>query len=529
MSDLVVGVDVGTGSARAGVFDLAGKRLGSATRNIRTWTYNGGDFVEQSSEDIWRSCAEAVKEALGGIDKQRVVGISFDATCSLVVLNGQGQPLSVSDEDDPSNERNIIVWMDHRSEQEARAVNEKGHSALGTVGGVISPEMEIPKIMWLASHKPECTRGKLFDLADYLTWRASGVNVRSLCTLVCKWNLDADSNGARWNDDFLESVGLKNLRAQCDIGGEFKAPGSELGTLTSNAASDLGLSTSVKVGVGIIDAHAGGIGCVGASQHPMEGRLALIAGTSACHMCSTEQPCFAPGVWGPYWGAMVPGYYLNEGGISAAGQLLDFLVQNHAAYSCIPADQNDYAYLNNHLATMGPSVALLARHVHVDPDFRGNRAPLADPTRLGSVMGLSCDNSMDALAVLYLAAVQAIAYQTRHIVDQLVDSGRAPITEVLITGGLAKNPVFVQTVADAMHVPVVLPEEEEAVMLGAAVLGATGAGKYKDVETAMAAMTRPGSTIKPDASLAAFHDAKYACYRKLSAAQSELRGLMGAV
>ena len=66
-------------------------------------------------------------------------------------------------------------------------------------------------------------------------------------------------------------------------------------------------------------------------------------------------------------------------------------------------------------------------------------------------------------------------------------------------------------------------------MLGAAVLGATGAGKFKDVETAMAAMTRPGSTIKPDASLAAFHDAKYVCYRKLSAAQSELRGLMGAV
>ena len=154
---------------------------------------------------------------------------------------------------------------------------------------------------------------------------------------------------------------------------------------------------------------------------------------------------------------------------------------------------------------------------------------MADPTRLGSVVGLSCDASLDALAVLYLAAVQAIAYQTRHIVDQLVDSGRAPITEVLITGGLAKNPVFVQTVADAMHVPVVLPEEEEAVMLGAAVLGATGAGKFKDVEAAMAAMTRPGSTIEPDQSLSAFHDAKYECYRKLSAAQSELRGLMGAV
>ena len=134
-------------------------------------------------------------------------------------------------------------------------------------------------------------------------------------------------------------------------------------------------------------------------------------------MCSTEKPCFAPGVWGPYWGAMVPGYYLNEGGISAAGQLLDFLVQNHAAYAQIPADQNDYAYLNNHLATMGSQVALLARHVHGDPDFRGNRAPLADPSRLGSIIGWSCDNSMDALAVLYLAAVATCFADRPHMLS----------------------------------------------------------------------------------------------------------------
>ena len=120
--DLVIGVDVGTGSARAGVFDLEGKRLGAAARAIKTWTYRNGDFVEQSSDDIWRSCCEAVREALTGVDASEVVGISFDATCSLVVLDKQGDPLSVSNEEDPTNERNIIVWMDHRSEGEARKV-----------------------------------------------------------------------------------------------------------------------------------------------------------------------------------------------------------------------------------------------------------------------------------------------------------------------------------------------------------------------------------------------------------------------
>ena len=80
-----------------------------------------------------------------------------------------------------------------------------------------------------------------------------------------------------------------------------------------------------------------------------------------------------------------------------------------------------------------------------------------------------------------------------------------------------------------MHVNVVLPEEEEGRDVGGCGRARDGRRQIKDVETAMAAMTRPGSTIKPDASLSAFHDAKYACYRKLSAAQSELREMMGAV
>src|SRR5689334_13685835 len=117
MSQCVIGVDVGTGSARAGVFDLQGNLLASGSYPIQMWKPRP-DFVEQSSEDIWRAIGVSIREALGksGIGKEDVIGISYDATCSLVVLDKAGQPLAVNAEGD--NDRNIIVWMDHRALEE---------------------------------------------------------------------------------------------------------------------------------------------------------------------------------------------------------------------------------------------------------------------------------------------------------------------------------------------------------------------------------------------------------------------------
>jgi D-ribulokinase len=101
------------------------------------------------------------------------------------------------------------------------------------------------------------------------------------------------------------------------------------------AAGDLGLAPGTAVGAALIDAHAGGVGTLGASigNHgpDLQKRLAYIFGTSACSMASTAEPVFVPGVWGPYYSAMVPGLWLNEGGQSAAGAALDHLVTLHPA------------------------------------------------------------------------------------------------------------------------------------------------------------------------------------------------------
>src|SRR6516164_3357545 len=117
MEQAYIGVDVGTTSTRAGVFDETGKLLGTAKHPITTW-HEAGDIVEQSSSDIWAACTAAVRAAMteAAAAPDIVSGIGFDATCSLVVLAPDGAPVSVSGSGDAK--RNVIVWMDHRATAE---------------------------------------------------------------------------------------------------------------------------------------------------------------------------------------------------------------------------------------------------------------------------------------------------------------------------------------------------------------------------------------------------------------------------
>src|SRR5689334_5872550 len=136
MRQAYVGVDVGTSSTRAGVFDEAGKLLGLARHPIATW-HEAGDVVEQSSSDIWKASTAAVRAAMAeaSVPPDLVKGIGFDATCSLVALARDGAPISVSGSGDPN--RNVIVWMDHRAVGEAREINVTKDEVLRYVGGSI--------------------------------------------------------------------------------------------------------------------------------------------------------------------------------------------------------------------------------------------------------------------------------------------------------------------------------------------------------------------------------------------------------
>jgi FGGY-family pentulose kinase len=537
---LFLGIDVGTGSVRAGLFDASGRRVGMGVHPIQIFR-PAEDYAEHSSDDIWYATGLAVRAALGesGAKPEEVAGIGYDATCSLVVLDAAGRPVSVSPTGNEA--QNVIVWMDHRALDQAERINRTRHDVLKYVGGTISPEMELPKLLWLAERLPAsfARAAHCFDLADFLTFRSTGVAARSLCTTVCKWTYLGHEG--RWADDFLRQIGLGALAddGHARIGNDVRPMGERIGGLTEQAARDLGLAAGTAVGVGIIDAHAGGVGLLGApldgrapSEADLESRLALIGGTSSCHMAVSKEPRFVPGVWGPYFSAMVPGLWLTEGGQSATGALIDHVVMTHARGPELARDAKAqgttvYALLNAVLERLAPNGShALTEELHVLPDFHGNRSPRADPTLRGMVSGLKLTDSVESLALYYLATIQGIAHGTRHILSALSAHGYR-IDTLLACGGDIKNPVFVREHADVTGCRIVLPREPESVLLGSAMLGAVASGDQASVVSAMGAMSGSSAVIAPaGGDVARYHDKKHAVFQRLYDDQMAYRALM---
>jgi len=533
----VIGVDVGTGSVRAGIFSLDGACLAVARHNIALFREPGG-IVEQSSDDIWTAVAVSVRSAMqsAGIDAETVAGIGFDATCSLVALDPGGRPVTVSPTGDPA--RNIVVWMDHRAIDQADRINAIGHDVLRYVGGRISPEMETPKLLWLKETLPRsyAAAGHFMDLTDFLTWRATGDMARSICTVTCKWIYLAHEG--RWDASYFEAIGLADLTENefARIGTRVVAPGTALGRgLSEDAAAALGLVPGTAIAAGLIDAHAGGVGTVGApivdtSEDGSGGsaltRLGYVFGTSACTMTSAAEPAFVPGVWGPYYSAMVPGLWLNEGGQSAAGAAIDHLVKGHPAYRSAQAAATDAdSAVPDWLADRADAACearsdavRLAGPLIVVPEFLGNRAPLADPQARAVISGLGFEDDLDSLVALYIGGVCGLGYGLRQIIAAQADEG-LETDLIVISGGAGASGLVRQLLADAAGLPVAVPASAEPVLLGSAMLGAVAANCHRDLEAAMAAMSSFATIVPPaGGGIAAIHAQRYRAFLALQAA-----------
>lgn len=541
MASYFIGVDVGTGSARAGVFDITGRMLGQASREIALFRPKA-DFVEQSSDNIWQAVCQAVRDVVNQADINpiQVKGLGFDATCSLVVLDKQGRPLTIS----PSGreEQNIIVWMDHRAIRQAERINNSGHRVLDFVGGIISPEMQTPKLLWLKQHMPNtwANIGHLFDLPDFLTWRATLDETRSLCSTVCKWTYMGHEE--QWDESYFRQIGLEDLLEHdaARIGRDVSTMGQPLGHgLTQRAAAEMGLIAGTAVSVSIIDAHAGSLGLLGASgpsgEHAdFDRRIALIGGTSTGHMAISRQPRFIKGIWGPYYSAILANYWLNEGGQSATGALIDHMIQSHPCYQDLlqqgrVAGKTIYEMLNailHQMAGDSENIAMLTRDIHMLPYFHGNRSPRANPTLTGMLSGLKLSRTPEDMAVHYLATIQAIALGTRHIIETMNRSGYS-IDTIMACGGGTKNPVFVQEHANATGCAMLLPEESEAMLLGSAMMGTVAAGVYDTLPEAMNAMSRIGKTVTPQTNkIKLYYDKKYRVFKEMYHDQMKYRQLM---
>jgi ribulokinase len=492
----MIGVDGGTESLRARLFDLSGHCLGNAVSPYPT-RFAPGARAEQDPEDWWNAIGRAVRQAVAesGIAPDQVEALALATTCCTVVaLDDTGRAL-----------RPAILWMDMRAGMEAADVLATGDPALivnGAGQGPVSAEWMIPKALWLARHEPELfdTAATICEYQDFMTLRLTGRRVASLNNAAVRWHYATDRGG--WPASLVRALGLEALLAKWPA--EVVAPGAVIGTLTQAAAAHLGLPPSVKLVQGGADAQIGIVG-LGVAR---PGQIALITGSSHLQFGISDAPLHAPGLWGTYKDAVYPGRYVLEGGQTSTGSIINWLRR-------LAGGTLDLTALNEAAAALPPG----AEGLLVLDHFQGNRTPHTDPFARGAITGLSLHHGM---AHIVRAVMEAIGLGTRAIVDRMREAGFTA-SEMVAGGGATNSPLWLQIHADTANLPILVPDVSEVPSLGAAILAAVGAGRFASIEEGIAAMVRPGRRVEPIAANVARYDEIYARYAALYSALKPLR------
>ncbi len=482
---LFIGVDLGTQSLRAGIFDSAGTALAIASYPLET-TFPRPTWAEQQPQAWWNGMCQAVRAAvaLARVDVSHIVALAVDAMSStVVVVDAQGQPL-----------RPAIMWMDTRAYVQAARITATGADVLRFAGRTVSPEFGLPKALWVREYEPDiyARSAVICDGLDWLAYRLTGEWVPSRNTATWKWHYIPQAGG--WPNALLRQLDAADLGERWPGGGTAPTyPGTAIGTLSPTAAAELGLPATTIVAQGAVDAYAAAIGMN--TLH--SGQLGMILGTSTCHMAISDQAIYGTGSWGPYPEPLMPGMWILEGGQTATGSVVRWVEQTAGGGRSLRD-------LDVAAAKVGPGADGL---VALDY-WQGNRAPRQDPLARGVFIGLTLSHGADHLL---RAVYEATTFGTRHIVEDMTVHGFEP-RELVVTGGGTQSRLWLQLHADICGLPVVLNAQPEASVLGAAICAAVGAGAFTDLKDAARAMVHQESRIEPNPTTREIYDRLYGHY-----------------
>jgi FGGY-family pentulose kinase len=500
---LLLGLDVGTQSVRAALFDPSGSCRAFATRALDTF-HPQPAWAEQDAEQWWQAACGAIPEALAraGVSADQVAGIGLDCTaCTVLPCRADGAPL-----------HRALLWMDQRAFREAEEISATGDPILRYVSGVVSPEWMLPKALWLKRHQPAIYERaeRLVECTDWFMFRLTGAWTLSLNNVTVKWDYARPDGG--WSRSLLERAKLEDLLQKWPA--EIVPLGKGEGRLSALAAGQLGLRSGIPVAQGGIDAYLGmlGIGAVEA------GDLAMIMGSSTCHLAMSERALFGSGMLGCYPDAVVEGLFTLEGGQTATGSIVNWYRQHFAGNEVAEAERtgrNVYDVLDARAAAVPPGCDGL---VCLDY-WQGNRCPLKDPKARGTLWGLTLAHGPGHV---FRSIYEATAFGTRHILED-ADQHGLRITRLFAGGGGAKSRLWLQIHADVLGRPIHLPAEAEACALGSALVAAVHAGHYATLDEAARHMVRIADVIEPQLANRAAYDYFYAKYK---ATYPALRSLM---
>lgn len=491
-TDLLLGLDFGTQSVRAAIVKTSGEIVAFGTKSLTT-TYPRPGWAEQNPDQWWSSVAEAVKEALAksGAKADQIRGIGLDTTsCTVVACRTDGSVI-----------RPALLWMDQRSAIEAEQISATNDPVLKYVSGKVSPEWMLPKALWIKKNEPDTYRSadRLVECTDWIMHKLTGEWTLALNHVAVKWNYAKPDGG--WPADLIDSVELDDIFAKWPK--HIVPLGRGEGVLCKKAASHLGLIAGTPVAQGGIDAYLGMLG-MGATS---SGDVAVIVGSSTCHLAQSKNGVFGSGAAGCYPEATVEGLYTLEAGQTATGSILDWFRRHLAQAQEVEAQKlgmSVYEWLDKQAEFVPAGCdGLIARD-----DWQGNRSPYKNPAARGAWTGLSLAHTP---AHLYRSIYEATALGTRQILENASEFG-LEVNRIFLGGGGAKSALWTQIHADAIGKPIHVPAESESCALGAAMAAGLASGIFRNFDDAAKTMVRIEKIVEPQPSMKAVYDEVYFRY-----------------
>ncbi len=540
MKKYALGLDFGTNSCRSVIVDLAdGKELASHVSGYPS----GSDGVlldakdpnvaRQNPEDYHQSLVESVQEATAQarqdepeFSPENIIGIGIDTTgSSPMPVDDKGTPLGLLPQFKDNLNAMVWLWKDHSSHAEAAQITKRAQEIrlqyLAKVGGTYSSEWFWSKILHCKNTDPEAFKAahSFVEFCDYIPALLAGETrpdriTRSVCAAGHKAMYNEEWGGLP-DKEFLSSVDpqLGELRNRLY---EKAVPSDRLaGQLSQEWAEKLGLNPGIAVAVGAFDAHMGAVGA-----GVKEGTLVKILGTSTCDiMVFPKQKSLAdiPGVCGIVDGSVLPDYYGIEAGQSAVGDIFLWFVNHLVPDSYGKTADEKFKNLEKEGTKQKPG-----EHGLLALDWNnGNRTILVDVRLSGMLIGQTLHTQAHEI---YRALIEATAFGALTIINRIEEYG-VKVEEVVNCGGLAaKNPFLMQIYADITGRPMKVSRSDQTCALGAAIFGATVAGKEKggfsSVEEAQEVLTDIKETYEPDS-------LKHTVYKEIFRLYSQLHDAFG--
>lgn len=496
----LLGIDKGTTATKAVVFDAeTGAALGVARGPTQSFRPQP-DWHEEDMDGTFAGVASAIRGAIAaaGIDAAKILGVGVSGHMGgLWALDRAGQPLG-----------RAIAWPDGRARPLVARWEAEGRleRIFDICGNALIPGMPLPLLAWMKAEAPEVYGriGTVFCAKDFVNYRLTGriaTEESDLSFFPCDIRRRAPSA------ELFELAGVPEARGFVP---DVLPIGAEVGRVTAEAARITGLAEGTPVVTGAGDAVAAALG-VGALQ---PGQAVTVIGTSFMNNLTVDRPILEPRNVG-FLFLMPDGRWQRLMSNTGGGSLcLDWIVQafGGSAFAGLSPDAL-FAAIEREARAVPPLAGGLTIHPYFNTS--GMSAPRHEPAARGSIFGLDLHSGPMQLVRAVMEGVALSMIDCYAALD-------APVTEIRITGGGARSPLWCDICAAAMNRPLAVPSVEETGALGVALLAATHAGIAPDLSAAAERLVHIERTVDPDPALAARYADAFPLFKDMREALSPL-------